>query len=133
MQRSRGLRSGRARRTPAEVATRTAVFERDGRCRLAGSLLGRCIGVPFTPHHLHKEGQGGLYVMRNLLTLCGGHNDGVETMRRADGEALGLVIPRALVGDYGTAWHRLILAGIVEWWWDGTPMHRPRPDDITRP
>lgn len=123
----------RKTRSPADVAVRGAVFERDQFCRLAGSTLGPCIGDRMTPHHLRKESQGGLYVMRNLLTLCGGHNGGVEIMERDDAEAAGLVIPHAYADDYGTAWHRLQLAGIVDYWWDGTPMHRPRPDDITRP
>lgn len=132
MDRSTPLRQ-RKRRSPAELATRNAVFARDGYCRLAGSTLGPCIGERLTPHHLRKEGQGGQYTMRNLLTLCAGHNSRIETMRRADGEAAGLVIPHAYADDVGTAWHRLQLAGIVDYWWDGTPMHRPRPDDITRP
>jgi hypothetical protein len=111
-----------------DAVIREAVFDRDGRrCCLKGALpaFGRCYG-PLTPHHLRKAGQGGPYSMRNLITLCAFHNGRIESMPRADMEALGLVIPRWQ--DTGTAWALLQLAGIVAWWWDGTPADRPRPD-----
>ena len=79
---------------------RSAVFERDRVCRLllTPSILssfGPCGGVPLTPHHLRKAGQGGTYSMSNLLTLCAHHNDQIEVMPRLDMEAAGLVIPRS--------------------------------------
>lgn len=113
--------------------TRQAVFDRDGRCRLAGSTYGPCIG-PLTPHHLRKEGQGGEYVMSNLLTLCAGHNDRIESLPRADMVASGLVVPGRYyqAAAIRQAWSLLQLADIVGHWWDGTPAHRPRPDDLAR-
>jgi hypothetical protein len=113
---------------------RGAVFERDGSCRLAGAapVFGRCGGKPRTPHHLRKAGQGGPYVMSNLLTLCARHNDRIEELDRADMVAAGLVVPRTtdVASGIGQAWALLQLAGIVDWWWDGTPAHRARPDAI---
>jgi len=110
---------------------RGAVFARDGgRCRLAGSLLGDCLG-PLTVHHLWKDGQGGPYLPVNLLTLCAGHNDGVEPMDRADAVALGLVVPMG--GWLSEAWRRLAFHGVVEVWHDGAPVDGPAPaDDLQR-
>jgi hypothetical protein len=122
-------RRAAARDERAEV--RAAVFARDGgRCRLEGSLLGPCIG-PLTVHHLWKDGQGGPYLPVNLLTLCAGHNDGVEPMDRADAEALGLVVA---MGDWlSEAWRRLIFAGVVDHWWDGCAVELgPPADDLQR-
>lgn len=116
---------------PMEIARqeiRRAVFLRDGHCRLQGSCWGRCVGKRLTPHHLWKEGQGGPFTMRNLLTLCGGHNDGIETLPRLDMEAAGLVVPRGTTVT--EAWRRLILAGIVPYWWDGTVSYLPSPDCV---
>lgn len=126
-----------------QAATRAAVFARDGgQCLLlrtrfleadgqpAGSRLGTCHGNPLTPHHLRKAGQGGPYSLRNLITLCAGHNDRIEELPRADMVAAGLVVPRG--ADIGSAWALLQLQEIVAWWWDGTPAHRPRPDVLHR-
>jgi hypothetical protein len=126
-------------RPPKAVASaiRVAVYDRDGhRCRLRGSTAGPCIGG-LTVHHLRKESQGGRWTMRNLLTLCQGHNGWVETERLLS-VAWGLYVSPMdggtfALADHGAAWARLQLAGIVDYWWDGTPAHRPAPDDITRP
>ena len=45
------MSSARAAELEHRAAVRIEVFNRDGRCRLAGSLLGPCIG-PLTRHHL---------------------------------------------------------------------------------
>jgi hypothetical protein len=119
---------------------REAVFARDQVCRLKTTLgaqpivprgFGQCRG-PLTPHHLRKAGQGGPYVMSNLLGLCAYHNDRVEELPRADMVALGLVVPRSpdVAEGIGRAWALLQLAGLVTYWWDGTPAHRERPDAI---
>lgn len=132
--RGKGIERGgriRSRRQPADPAVdlvRRAVFDRDRHCRLANSLFGPCHGKRLTPHHLWKDGQGGPYVMRNLLTLCAGHNDGVEVMDRADAEAAGLVVPWGCTVT--EAWRRLILARIVTYWWDGSPHYRPSPNCV---
>lgn len=113
------------------AVVRAQVFARDGHCcLLAGSTFGPCIG-PLTVHHLWKEGQGGPYVAWNLITLCAGHNDGVEPMRRVDAEALGLVVARGQHMD--DVWRRLAFAEIVVCWFDGTPLDQPQPAlDIVR-
>ena len=64
--------------------------------------------------------------MGNLLWLCEGHNGGVETMPRADAEALGLVLARRVA--LAVMWRRLVAAGVVDYWHDGTPPSQPQPD-----
>ena len=53
----------------------------------------------------------------------------MEELPRADMIACGLVIPRECQ-DPGRAWALMQMAGIVAWWWDGTPWTRPRPDSL---
>lgn len=127
------------RTTDERDVVRAGVFERDGHvCRLAGGSAGRCFGVALTPHHLWKSGQRGPYVLRNLVTLCGWHNDWVEVNREL-AEAWGLYVQPQT--EHGTdprqcierAWALMQLAGIVDYWWDGTPAHRPCPGDVTAP
>lgn len=110
----------------AYEAMKAAVFVRDGhRCLLAGSTLGPCRGE-LTPHHLWKSGQGGPDNPCNVLTLCKFHNGLVETMDRADAEALGLVVRWG--ETCGHAWRRLVFHGIVRYWFDGRPAHAaPEP------
>lgn len=101
---------------PAVVAehetVRAAVFARDGyRCLLAGRRdVPACFGIN-TPHHLRKSGQGGPYVVENLVTLCLSHND---TWVEGHGDAawaLGLLCRN---GDsLDECWERLRNAGLV--------------------
>jgi hypothetical protein len=116
-----------ARRAAASIGrgdVRRAVYTRDGhRCLLAVPGSGqpgvpRCIG-PLTPHHLRKSAQGGPYSEANLVTLCAGHNDWLETATGAGyGQAVGLVIRRGSDTDW--AWTTMRAAGLVRYWWDGT-------------
>lgn len=106
---------------PERAEMRDLVFTRDGRvCRLAGfrhpGWPDGCMGQ-LTVHHLRKEGQGGPYTLPNLLTLCRRHNDWVEEAPRALVSDLGLVMSAG--ETYPQIWHRLIVAGIVRWWWSG--------------
>jgi hypothetical protein len=112
-------------RTSEQVAIRQAVFDRDRGCRLAGSTLGPCFG-PLTFHHLWKASQGGTWSTRNGLTLCAHHNDTIEDMSRDDAEAWGLVIAYGMT--HAQAWLRLVVAGIVDYWWDGTPADQSQPE-----
>lgn len=95
---------------PVEKARRAdvreAVFRRDGyRCRLeraAGEVDGEWIDAGpchfgLTPHHVHKDGQGGAYDEANLVTLCAHHNDEIEANPRLArlARSLGLVKRRA--------------------------------------
>lgn len=75
--------SEKRRAATVERATvRAAVFERDRYCQLRDlDPTHRCHGR-LTPHHLRKEGQGGPYTLENLLALCVGANDWVETEPR---------------------------------------------------
>lgn len=127
------LRSRSPRRDTAadqHEEIRLAVYARDGHCRLRDALApwGPCMGDR-TVHHLRKASQGGAYTMSNLIYLCAQHNDRIEELPRADTVACGLVIPRDCQ-DPGRAWALMQLAGIVAWWWDGTPWTRPRPDAL---
>lgn len=72
---------------------REAVFKRDGyRCQLATVPgTGECFGG-LTPHHKHKEGQGGPYTMANLVTLCEYHNSVWVETHYEEARALGLHI-----------------------------------------
>lgn len=140
---TKGLATGRppqrqARPRPQDRAghaaadVRAIVFDRDQHCRLRGASVGPCFGVLLTPHHLHKSGQQGLYVPRNLITLCGWHNDWVE-VDKALATAWGLYVSPWADGTdpdayHGTAWARMHLAGLVDYWWDGTPADDPCPD-----
>lgn len=109
------------------MAVHDAVLQRDeSRCRLAGSTAGPCFGG-LTVHHLRKASQIGPYTVHNLLTLCVGHNEWVETSPAAH-----LVDPWGLVirsgGSYAQTWARLQFAGLVTYWWDGRPAHQDPPD-----
>jgi hypothetical protein len=107
---------------PARGAVRDRVFARDGSCllrRWAG--IPPCIGNPFTPHHLRKAAQGGPYNELNLVTLCAGHNDWVETSEAADVvHAWGLVKRNS--DTYADVWARLAAAGLVTYKWTGQPL-----------
>jgi len=107
---------------------RAAVFGRDRGCRLQGSLWGTCFGVRQTAHHLWKASQGGPYRVWNLVTLCALHNDMVED-RPDDAHALGLVMRRG--EDPASVWGRLQLAGIVDYWWEGSPATSDPPILVT--
>lgn len=111
------------------MAVFDAIVARDQRCRLADSpLTGPCLGR-LTPHHLRKAAKQGPYTVSNLLTLCAAHNDWVETSPAADHvRTWGLVISwgDTLLG----AWARLQLAGIVNYWWDGSPADLPHPEPV---
>lgn len=122
-----GTDPGRAARREAEALVRRGCAERDRGCRLSGAAgTGPCAGR-LTFHHLRKASQGGPYAPHNGLTLCVAHNEWVET-DPITAHAWGL---RLLHGEHHLqAWARLHLAGIVWWWWDGTPCDRPDP--ITR-
>lgn len=112
-------------RRRAEAADREAVrlevFRRDGRCLLVGRDhpgIPRCVAPMSTVHHLRKAGQGGPYTAENLVMLCAGHNDWLETTQGARfGEDVGLVIRRGRTHD--EAWRLLRAAGLVAYWWDG--------------
>lgn len=123
MRRSR-LRPVSARRASESIArgeVRRAVFARDNlRCLLAGQpSTPACFGI-LTPHHLRKSGQGGPYELANLVTLCAFHNDWLETATGAGyGQSTGLVIRRGYDVDW--AWSTMRAAGLVAYWWDGTP------------
>jgi hypothetical protein len=118
------LRSKR-RDTPERAKTRSQLYARDQRCRLAGSTAGACYGKRHTPHHLWKEGQGGPYRLWNLLTLCAHHNDWIEYAPRDLVAAWGLVIEHGQSVE--DAWCRLVFFRIVDYWWDGTPADQPMP------
>lgn len=110
-------------------SVRRFVFVRDRRvCRLAGSAsAGACFGAPETAHHLRKAAHGGPYQPFNMVTLCSFHNDWVED-HPMHAHAWGLVIRRG--ENVLAAWSRMILYGLVDWWWDGTPGADPPPDEI---
>lgn len=57
-----------------------ALIRRDAGCRVMHlqHICGDCFGHP-TTHHLRKQSQGGGDDLANLLLLCAGHNDWVET------------------------------------------------------
>lgn len=126
--RTKGIAQVSERRKVSAVAyemLKEAVYRRDGfRCLLAGSLVGPCVG-DLTPHHLWKSGQSGPDHVCNLITLCKGHNSGVETMDRADAEALGLVVRWG--ETIAHAWRRLAFHGIVHQWFDGRRVTEPEP------
>ena len=87
-----------------------AVFDRDHGC-----VAHRAPGTPpcrgrVTPHHLRKEGQGGLWSLDNLVTLCQGHNGWVEDQPDA-AHALGLVIRRG--EDITDAWQTMLAAELL--------------------
>ena len=124
--RSRSRR--RAAAGPARTTIREAVFARDRCCQLAGSTFGPCFG-PLTVHHLWKEGQGGPYVPINLLTLCAHHNDVLETSEVTDDDVVALGLKVGWGQTLVSAWRRLVFAGIVGHWWDGTPADDPEPVD----
>lgn len=129
--RLRPMSPGREAALGQERIIKQAVHDRDGRrCRMWDALehAGHCMG-PITYHHLRKAGVGGHVTMSNGLTLCVAHNEAVEFLPRDDMVAAGLVIP-AWCLDPGRAWTLLQLAGFVDYWWDGTPGHRPRPDAV---
>lgn len=93
-----------------------SVFLRDGGCLLRPlrpgypGLFGHvCTGLPETPHHLHKAGQGGAWSAMNIVTLCAGGNHDVE--RDPDlWHSRGLVIRR---GETDVdAWRRMADHGI---------------------
>lgn len=122
MRRSRRVKpisDKRAAERRARDAVRLEVFRRDQRCLLAGYPANpRCLAPMLTPHHLRKAGQGGAYTLENLVALCAGHNDWLETREGAQiGEALGLVIRRGRTHD--EAWTLMQAAGLVNYWWDG--------------
>jgi hypothetical protein len=106
---------------PERDGVQAFVFYRDGlRCRLENFDLAepvvrvpRCVG-PLTVHHVRKAGQGGPYVPLNLVALCAGHNDWLETADGATwGRGRGLVARRG--DDLIECWARMRAAGIVEW------------------
>lgn len=113
------------RLTPEQLIIRAVVFDRDVRCRLAGSLgTGPCFGTRMTPHHLRKAGQGGPYSIENLVTLCANHNDWVEDFRPA-AWTWGLVIGHGETPEW--AWRRMVMFGLVDYWWDGTSAGHHQP------
>lgn len=143
-QRTKGLtrtstlaRGGPIRRRPVDPtdpeeemkeAIRLAVYRRDGQCRLRRSTgAGPCSGKKLTPHHLWKSGQGGPWSIRNILTLCAGHNGRVETMR-TEARAWGLEMTRGQT--YTELWALLHLAGITTYWWDGSVAYLASPDCV---
>lgn len=75
---------------------RRAIVRRDRGCLLAGVPgAGDCFGG-LTPHHRRKASDQGAYNEANLVCLCAGHNDRLES--DADlakiGRARGLVVRR---------------------------------------
>jgi hypothetical protein len=109
---------------PRRLEVNEAVYQRDGgRCLLAmlhrepehfahGTLGVPCSGKPLTPHHLHKAVQGGPHTRGNLVTLCAGHNEGVEDWPSI-AHQLGLVV---WAGEsVALAWQRLRSYGLVAW------------------
>ncbi len=94
-------------------AIRALLWNRDGgRCALVGCRMDgvpQCFGGP-TPHHIRKDGQGGEYNLANLVTLCVGHNDWVETAPIL-AWMLGLVCRSGEVLD--ECWDRMRAAGLV--------------------
>ena len=92
---------------------REAVFRRDGGCVLQPmawrTSMPECFGGP-TPHHLRKEKQGGEYVESNLVTLCAGHNDWVESGQPTLAWEMGLV---CRAGDtLSDCWQRMRMNGL---------------------
>lgn len=127
MRRSRRVNPVSAKRRAAQAEReeiRLQVFARDRRCLLAamrGSHPGvpSCIAPMLTPHHLRKAGQGGDYSVENLVALCAGHNDWLETLEGARfGESAGLVIRRGTT--HVQAWALMRGAGLVNYGPDGT-------------
>lgn len=105
LRRTGGLsRTGRlrARPHPERAAIRAEVFARDGHeCRWAYAWHEASGGDPYgtaptachgelTVHHVRKASGGGAYRPDNLISLCAGHNDLVET-EPATARAMGLV------------------------------------------
>lgn len=95
---------------------RAALYKRDGGCVLAGAELVHdrvppCFGGP-TPHHMRKEKHGGDYNLANLVTLCAGHNDWVETEPILSWK-LGLVCRSGEILD--ECWRKMRAAGLVAW------------------
>lgn len=118
----------KAKRSSARVEgwpeIKAAVYARDGRCLLHGSGVGGgCFGKPLTPHHLRKSGQGGPDTVENVVTLCGFHNDWIETAPRA-AHLLGLVIWAGETTE--GAWRKLRCNQLVTYGPDGAYM--PFPD-----
>jgi hypothetical protein len=110
----------RADELEQRARVRQAVYERDRGCLLRGMPdAGRCAGRP-TPHHVRKEGQGGPYTLLNLVQLCAGHNDWIET---AQGQPLahawGLWCRRG--EDLENCWRLMQAAGLVSHLWNGDP------------
>lgn len=114
-------RTALRRRRPADAREKAArdyirrqVFERDGRCLLAGGgpawcRFGQCFGA-LTPHHLQKASAGGAYAAENLVALCARHNDMQEDLPQAS-LAVGLTVARGV--DHAEAERRRQRAGIV--------------------
>lgn len=121
------------RTTPEEQAKetiRTAVYARDRRCLLRGALgttAGPCAGQRLTPHHLWKDGQGGPWSMRNIVALCAGHNGWVED-HPTEARAWGLVVERNM--SITEVWRRMILNGLVGYWWDASAGYLASPDCV---
>lgn len=112
----------RAAERPAHDIVRAWVFVRDRqRCLLAGrqDAAGQCRG-PLTPHHVRKAGQGGPYTRQNIVTLCAGHNEWVETSVGAPTAYLwGLWCRRG--ETLATCWLRMLAAGLVDYDSEGHP------------
>lgn len=117
--------------------TRMAVFARDGHCLLAPPTsmthvqaaqrkvgASHCYGQPRTAHHLRKASKGGPYLLHNLVTLCAFHNDWIEDYPLA-AHTWGLVLRTGEVPQ--EAWARMHLAGLCDYWWDGSPAAGPWP------
>lgn len=101
----------RAAEKDERAAVRMAVFSRDDRrCILARSHdLGPCWG-DLSVHHLQKASALGPYTEPNLVTLCVGCNEAVESHPDA-AHALGLVCRN---GDsLDDCWQRMRAAGLV--------------------
>jgi hypothetical protein len=111
----------------ARTVVRQVVFDRDRWCLLRNGLrpilavaesavvVPDCWGKP-TPHHLRKAGQGGPYIECNLVRLCVGHNQWVETVRPW-ARLVGLEMTRT--DTYADVWARLAAAGLVTYTWTG--------------
>lgn len=119
---------------------RQAVYARDRVCLLAPPAnmqwadiqrrqagAGSCFGQPRTVHHLRKASRGGLYTLSNLVVLCTRHNDWVEDYPLV-AHTWGLVIREGEVPQQ--AWARMHLAGLCDYWWDGSPAATGWPGEL---
>lgn len=111
MKRSAHLRARSTKRAAADRATAALRAEVAAMpCLLAGYPGWPPCAGRGTPHHLHKQGQGGPTTRANLVPLCAFHNDRVED-EPYEARMLGLVVCRSITPDEARA--RRVAAGLA--------------------